>query len=653
MRIISIKAENFLSYKSIDYSYSNQGLTLIEGFDHDLSVSTGAGKSAFLDVVCYALFGKISKDVLADEVINRQERKNLYVQLDFEDGGKEYRVVRYRRHDRHGNDLYLVDNGCELRGKDIRETQALIEETIGFSFEVFSKATYFSQFSPTDRFLSASDAEKKALISEICDLSYYDDLLDKVKAHAQAIEKEIQATSQEVSILSARHQEKVEQQRRSQDQIAQWQRYHDKKLAKLRSDSESFITTRAEALKSITDRYNAASHQAEVSALERDGIEVQELDFSGERKDIEQKLKLIEQLEVKARSFDADVMVADREAKVILNKMKVEKSKIDIKQDSTCPHCYAPMSFDHIHKHLASLEGELREKVVAIDSAKKNSAAIAQSIQIKQSLKDRLIRMQTEILEMSNRQMKRALLNQKIEQLVKQMKDLKKDEEIQNSHENPYIDQLKEAETEVNPYQALDLSKEIVNMGGQIDTLNDRLKQKNEDLKYAMWWKEALAVYIRSYLMDSFLDQINAQANEYLQTLFDGILQIDIAATTEKGKDTKEKISVTITNGTDECSYESLSGGERCRVCLAVNLAISDLACKMSKKTFNILMMDEIFTGLDEHGKNQTMKLLKELEHRFDTIFVIDHTEAFKSMFTNTITVSKRSGVSQVEKVNV
>ena len=117
---------------------------------------------------------------------------------------------------------------------------------------------------------------------------------------------------------------------------------------------------------------------------------------------------------------------------------------------------------------------------------------------------------------------------------------------------------------------------------------------------------------------------------------------------TEAGKELKEKISVKIFNSGEECSYDSLSGGERCRVCLAVNLAISDLACSMSQSSFNILMIDEMFNGLDENGKNQTVKLLKDLEGRFDTVFVIDHTESFKSMFTNTINVEKVGGVSRL-----
>ena len=95
-----------------------------------------------------------------------------------------------------------------------------------------------------------------------------------------------------------------------------------------------------------------------------------------------------------------------------------------------------------------------------------------------------------------------------------------------------------------------------------------------------------------------------------------------------------------------------MSGGERCRVCLAVNLAVSDITAKSLRKSFNFLMLDEILTGLDDAGKKQTMILLKELELKFDTIFVIDHAEEFKSYFTNKILIVKRNDVSTIEQEN-
>ena len=70
MQLLEGKAKNFLSFREFQYSYSAQGLTNIDGHDDDLDVNTGAGKSAFMDLPCYAFFGKTSKDLKADEVIN-------------------------------------------------------------------------------------------------------------------------------------------------------------------------------------------------------------------------------------------------------------------------------------------------------------------------------------------------------------------------------------------------------------------------------------------------------------------------------------------------------------------------------------------------------------------------------------------------------
>ena len=148
--------------------------------------------------------------------------------------------------------------------------------------------------------------------------------------------------------------------------------------------------------------------------------------------------------------------------------------------------------------------------------------------------------------------------------------------------------------------------------------------------------------------MDSFLEQLNIQANDYLDTLFDGVLKIQLASVTEGKKGVKEKIDQKIFNGNHECSYNSLSGGERRRICLAINLALSDITSKSLGTSFSLMMLDEIFTGLDNQGKVQTMKLLKELEPRFETILVIDHTEEFKSLFTNVITVRKKGGISTI-----
>ena len=87
-KISSVHCENFLSFKELDFEYENNGLTLVNGWDVDREIFTGAGKSTFMDAPYYALFGKTSKNLKADEVVNREAKKDclVIVKLDSDEG---------------------------------------------------------------------------------------------------------------------------------------------------------------------------------------------------------------------------------------------------------------------------------------------------------------------------------------------------------------------------------------------------------------------------------------------------------------------------------------------------------------------------------------------------------------------------------------
>jgi DNA repair exonuclease SbcCD ATPase subunit len=648
MKIKKVEATNFLSYKKLDYAYSDQGLTLIEGHDQDLGVSTGAGKSAFLDVISFALSGKISKDLASDEIINRQAKKDLMVKLEFEDdNGRACAIHRCRRHSEFGNDVLLVVDGHEIRGKDVRETQKLIEDHIGFNFEVFSKATYFSQFSPVDRFLSASDGDKKNLISEICDLSYYDELLLRVKEDVNIRKADVENGQILLNVemyKKAHIKSKIDQ---SKFLIEEWQQKKDKKILTMEESCRNFNLQKHGKLVALDQQLSNAVSNFDASHAKLASLKVAPVDYSAEKTAIQQKLEMVRKLEQKRMEINVQLNQTAIDADRLANTIESEKAKMAAGKDSTCYHCYQNISADKIQVKVASLAAEKEKKEVAITQLRQALAQIDGGLQVKSQLSNRLVEIGLAERAVEQARGEMATINYTIPILDARIKEILKDIEAAKVMENPWTKALADAKAEENPYRMMD-EAEYDSLCKKVDELTASNATKTEELNYSIWWKDALSVYIRSYLMDSFLEQINVKANEYLETLFDGILQINISATTEKDSKVKEKISVTITNGNEECSYESLSGGERCRICLAVNLAISDLTCKMSRTSFNVLMLDEILNGLDDHGKNQTMKLLKELETKYDTIFVIDHTEGFKTMFTNTVTVVKKDSVSAV-----
>ena len=84
-----LRYKNFLStgdkFTEIDLNASPN--TLIVG-------QNGSGKSTMLDALSFALFGKPHRNINKIQLINSVNNKGLRVEIEFEIGKKEYKVVR-------------------------------------------------------------------------------------------------------------------------------------------------------------------------------------------------------------------------------------------------------------------------------------------------------------------------------------------------------------------------------------------------------------------------------------------------------------------------------------------------------------------------------------------------------------------------------
>lgn len=748
MQLLEGKAKNFLSFREFQYSYSAQGLTNIDGHDDDLDVNTGAGKSAFMDLPCYAFFGKTSKDLKADEVINWDVKKDLEVQFSFRKPDGIYEIFRYRKHKDHDNDFYILDpSGQKIRGKDARETQKLLDGILGFNYEIFKKAIYFGQFDDTDKFLSSSDKEKKDLISTICDLSAYDEKLDLVKAEMKEDNVQLSDLNIKRGILNATS-ETLDRQVVSMNQsVNSWKESQDSKLLLLNQDLKNWGTQHGERGKQldsdssvwfknhqsdihiiqinidnfetekstqVTDLQEECQkwqdnqeslvrvYSSDVGKLESDTNEAKqayeseaskdEEDLSVPMQKIQSNINNLKQIEKEAERLGYEKDSLGRDNQKLKQQIADEKNKMAKSIGSTCSFC---------HQEITGKEIEANIEVLMVEGKKRRESIDVIQIQVQEKRKqcEGIASLESDLRDLSEKKSQQTMramnirtLKDKFEGLERSWKDklnsietekgrgnphnrsvemaknkpnpytaqLESESKIENPHLdkidlhkkeiNPFPERILQAVQEENPYntKAIDIFKELEKSKEQLKERDLDIIKVEHRLRLGEYWKSALGVYIKSMLMDSFLEQLNIQANEYLETLFGGVLKIQLSSVTEGKKGVKEKIDQKIFNGNHECSYNNLSGGERSRVCLAVNLALSDITCNSLGTSFSLLMLDEVFNGLDSAGKEQTMKLLKELEPRFETILVIDHTEEFKSLFSNTITVKKKGGVSYI-----
>jgi len=91
----------------------------------------------------------------------------------------------------------------------------------------------------------------------------------------------------------------------------------------------------------------------------------------------------------------------------------------------------------------------------------------------------------------------------------------------------------------------------------------------------------------------------------------------------------------------DGKEYELLSGGEKQKLDIIIQLSIRDMLCKYLNFSCNILILDEILDNLDDVGSNKIIDLLSSELNDVSSVFVISHRSDFTIPCDNEITIIK------------
>src|SRR5438270_2381115 len=160
-----------------------------------LTGDNGHGKSALLDAITWALWGR-ARARSVDELIHAGAAE-MEVEFEFQLDEQQYRVIRKRQ--RRGKSGYsdlqfavLSDGGSykPLTERSVSETERLIEHTLGMSYETFTNSSFIQQ-GRADSFTTNSPAERKRILAEILELGYYDELEGRAKERFKSREAQL------------------------------------------------------------------------------------------------------------------------------------------------------------------------------------------------------------------------------------------------------------------------------------------------------------------------------------------------------------------------------------------------------------------------------------------------------------------------------
>ncbi|MDY7080135.1 MAG: SMC family ATPase [Chloroflexota bacterium] len=204
---------NFMCYRQAELDFSGIQVACLAG-------DNGAGKSALLDGITWALWGK-SRARRDDELIHLGEDE-MAVEFTFGLGEQTYRVLRRRKSGKRGSTLLdfqvqfppspppraggrwrsIAENG-------VRPTQAKIERVLRLDYDTFINSAFLRQ-GRADEFTIKTAAERKRVLSDILGLDRWAVYEERAKERLRAIRAEAEVVEmrlQEIQVELARQTE--------------------------------------------------------------------------------------------------------------------------------------------------------------------------------------------------------------------------------------------------------------------------------------------------------------------------------------------------------------------------------------------------------------------------------------------------------------
>ena len=185
----ALKLKNFLSYRD------DVPILHLEGVHVAcLSGANGHGKSALLDAITWALWGKARGQ--SQEQLLHQGSQEMAVELEFEARGQQYRVtrryVRVRGQGRSSLELAFAagDGYRAITSDTILQTEAKIKQLIGMDYDTFINSAFLLQ-GRAHEFSMSTPGQRKEVLARVLGLDLYDRLEDRAKAAARKVHEKL------------------------------------------------------------------------------------------------------------------------------------------------------------------------------------------------------------------------------------------------------------------------------------------------------------------------------------------------------------------------------------------------------------------------------------------------------------------------------
>lgn len=417
MKLKSLRMKNFFSHKDtlIDFDTIDQIAMIVGSIEGDLRRSNGSGKSTFIEAILFALFETTrfteNKNATLDDMIRWNSDGKMSVEFQFELNLNLYKIERTRDSKKQKSTVVfevLVDSKWKsLKEANKSTTNKEIIKIIGIDYDTFCASICFQQ-KEVDKFVSATETERKSIIKNILQLDKYDEYKKSAKTKCEIAETKIEALGHQLSAISINALDldvkKIElaniEKRGSLYTIEK--EAIESQIEKLRKSQVAFneqfekknslqrqIKDRKESLQRITSQTTLAiskqedykkihlSKESDLTRLQLKYGEIKDA-FSVEKNDIIKDGKAVDiKLKASEKQFDK-VSEEYHKLKGESERLDRELEKIEKLHGSHCPTCYHEISeesksssTEFLKAHKTTLLIGLSEALLSFDNSKK------------------------------------------------------------------------------------------------------------------------------------------------------------------------------------------------------------------------------------------------------------------------------------------
>lgn len=644
----SIDIENFRSIKDAHIKLSNQGIVIVKGINEyeDKATSNGSGKSSIFEAIVFALFDETSSG--EKDVANRIINNGYYINLIFYIDKDKYQILRQCKSNK--TSVILYKNDIDISARNKTDTNKLIVSILGINKSIFLDSIFLSQSANTNLASLSPTARKERLEiltnTDAIITAFKEQLKNKqVFYESECVKSQMQISKYNGNIEAIEKQKLDIQQKidEIQKQIEQLKSLGNLKdidieidnLQKQIVDMDNLISQSVDDIADKEQEINNIRQLGESDLINKDELENKRQQKLNEYNDVTSKIdKLNTEIQYKQQTQD-----------------RLNKEIEQIKNSDKCPTCgrkYENANEQHIMTIVNEKTNLWNDEQTQINNINENikilNNDLTNIVEQGQAINNQITIVQESInknkLQINEKDLERITLVSHQQQLYANKKQIQ--QQI-NSLQDKKEQILKTEISSIDNYEQM-----LKDLDEQTNIIQQQIHHEQEQYdvndSYVNVTKNAIQLVtkeFRTYLLQTSLQYLNKVLATLSSQLFSN--EQDVIAIEEDDA----KLNIKLGNGT----YESLSGGEKTRVNIALLLAQKSLAEILGNISCNIIILDEILGYCDSQAEGNVIDLVIQELETLESIYMVSHKEIPLGYDTQLTIIKDKTGLSRVSSI--